>query len=522
MVIVMKPKTHLACLLCLLMVLALAACGAKKDNPTPDSALSDDEIIDCVVDNFSLLANIPRPSHHEERISAFFVDWAKQQGLSPTQDEARNVIFDVPPTDGMEKYPLGILQVHMDMVVAVAEDKDFDPLTDPITVIRDDRAHTLTADGTSLGGDDGAGCALMMAVVQGKIVHGPLRVIITVDEEDGMEGAFHLDKTWLQGAAYLINLDNEMSDQVLVSTAAGDSIHFTATPKRNEPHGNLALTVQLSGLTGGHSGVEIDKGRLNALIGLADCLKTLSENDLGFELASFEGGTALNAIPTKATCTIVIDQQDLAAVQTQLQTYFDSLKETYAGIEDGVHYEVREEASLPQIISAEEQADVIRFLTEIIDGVYTWSADMEGLVESSSNLGLFALNEDGLSCGTYIRSSVGALEKEILDAQLALAEHCGYATEVTKMADPWPYDPNSKLLALTKEIYKEQNGKDIIVSALHAGLECGTFKLLSPEHDMISIGPDIQDAHTINETLALDSLPTVWRLLEALLNRVGA
>ena len=519
----MKLKVFSTILLCLLLVLTLAGCkSTDKDSVQPASALSDEEIIDCVVDNFSLLAETPRPSHHEEKISAFFVDWAEQQGLAPTQDEALNVIFDVPATNGMEKNPLGILQVHMDMVVAVEDGKTFDPLNDPITVIWNKDANTLTADGTSLGGDDGAGCALMMAVVQGKIAHGPLRVIITVDEEDGMDGAFHLDEVWLKGASFLINIDNEMSDQVLVSTAAGDSVRFTAKPECKAPQGDTALNVELSGLSGGHSGVEIDKGRLNGLIGLAGFLKELQQNEVAFELASLEGGTALNAIPTKATCTIVIDKEEFVDVQALAQAYFDRVKKDYEGIEKDLQYSIKETELPSQVITAEAQNDLILFMTDVIDGVYTWSADMEGLVESSSNFGLFTLNNDGISGGTYIRSSNGALEKEILDAQLALADRCGFEAVAAKMADPWPYDPNSNLLALTKEIYKEQNGEEITVSALHAGLECGTFKLLNPELDMISIGPDLSDAHTINETLYLNSVPKIWRLLEALLLRVGA
>lgn len=205
----------MAVLLC-----ALSACGSQASNSQPAAdtskssessleAASDAEIIDVVVDNFMLLAKVPRPSHHEEKISAFLMDWAKDQGFSPVQDASLNVMFDVPATKGMEDKPLGILQGHMDMVAVAEDGRQYDPINDPITVIRNDEEGTLTADGTSLGADDGSGVAIIMAAAQGKMAHGPLRVIITADEEDGMDGAFGLDASWFEGVKYLINIDNE-------------------------------------------------------------------------------------------------------------------------------------------------------------------------------------------------------------------------------------------------------------------------------------------------------------------------
>ena len=489
--------------------------------PSITPKAGDAEIIEAVVDNFLLMAQVPRPSHHEEKIGEFLMKWAREQGFDPVQDKTGNIMFDIPATEGMEDLPLCILQGHMDMVVAVADGKAFDPLRDPITVIRNEADNTLSADGTSLGGDDGIGCAMIMAAAQGKMDHGPLRALITVDEEDGMDGAFNLDASWLEGASFLINIDNEASDEVLVSTAAGDSIRSTADMQFRKPAGDLAVTVTLSGLRGGHSGVEIDKGRLNALIGLAGFLKELDREGIDCELASFEGGTASNAIPAKASCCIVLNAADRDALTHAADVYFGDLEAAYAGIEDGLAYSLKEEQSLPLTVSKVQKQNVIRYMTEIIDGVYTWSADKEGLVESSSNLGLFSLDQGGLTAVTYIRSSSGPLQQEILEAQKKLAAECGFDTEHVRMADPWPYDPDSRLLALTQEIYREQNGEDISVVAVHAGLECGTFKTLNPDLDMISIGPDLWDAHTIHETLYLDSVPKVWRLMEGLLARIG-
>lgn len=498
-------------LLCFMLVFT---CAAAESVPTvPEDAA----IVEEIVDNLSLLAQVPRPSHHEEKISAFFMEWAKEQGLEPVQDKELNVMFDVPATLGMENKPLVILQVHMDMVVAWENGRDFDPLHDPITIIRSEEEHTLTADGTSLGADDGAGCSIVMAVAKGKMTHGPLRIIITTNEEDGMTGAFNMSSEWLEGAAYLINLDNEASDQVLASTAAGDVLSVSMKPDWTDTSGDLPLHMELSGLKGGHSGVDIDQGRLNGIISLADFLKILEEHNIRFELASFSGGSANNAIPNRADCTIVIDTGDGETVIALAADYLSRLQEEYAGIEDDIRLDISHGEVVPAVIASEAKDQIIRYMTEIMNGIYTMSPDLEGLVESSSNLGVAVLNEDGFHAGSYLRSSVSSLEKEILNAQLRLAEECGLETSTFKTSLAWTYDPNSKLLALARELYKRQNNEEIKVVAVHAGVECGTFKALSPSLDMICIGPDLANVHTTEETFYLDTLPRVWHLLEGLL-----
>ena len=406
----------------------------------------DKEIIDTVVNNFMLLSKIPRPSHHEEKISNFLMEWAKSEGLNPVQDSVKNVMFDVPATKGMENKPLGILQVHMDMVVAVADGKTFDPLNDSITVIRNDNEGTLTADGTSLGADDGSGVAMVMAVTQGKMEHGPLRIIITVDEEDGMDGAFNLDSSWLDGASFLINIDNEVSNEVLVSTASGDNLRIEKEVSYIKPSGNMAINLELSNLKGGHSGVEIDKGRLNGNVGLANFLKQLDDDKINYELASFEGGTAPNAISAKANATLVINASDKDKIEQKMKNYCDELNNKYKSIENEIKFVLTNIDEIPQVISKEEKNNFIKYITEIIDGIYTWSADMEGLVESSSNLGVAKLNNDGISFVNMVRSSSPEKETEICNKQTELANTCGYKANLVKSADAWKYDPNSKLL----------------------------------------------------------------------------
>ncbi|MDO4891058.1 MAG: M20/M25/M40 family metallo-hydrolase, partial [Coriobacteriaceae bacterium] len=409
-----------------------------------------------------------------------------------------NVMFDVPATEGTEDKPLTILQGHMDMVAAAEDGRDFDPLEDSITVIRDDEEGILAADGTSLGADDGSDVSIIMAAVQGKMAHGPLRVIITADEEDSMAGAFGMDASWFEGATYLINIDNEDSSQVLVSTAAGDSVHVTKKVAFAAPSESVALAIGVSGLKGGYSGVEIDKGRLNGIMGLAGLLKQLDEAGIAFELASFTGGTAGNAIRPKAQATIVVNADAVAAVEQAAAAWLDAAKTDYADIEnvDAMKCTVTKAESLPNVVSTEDRDALITLAITAVNGVHTMSADKEGLVESSSNFGILKLDEEGLDALVTVRSSVGEKETELVEAHKALAQEIGCEVEVTKLADPWPYDPSNKLTELGKQVYQKLNGEEIEVAAVHGGLECGTFKVLKPDLDMISIGPDLKDVHT--------------------------
>ena len=335
---------------------------------------------------------------------------------------------------------------------------------------------------------------------------------------DGMDGAFHMSPDWLAGSACLINLDNEASDQVVASTAAGDVIIAGTHPSFTAASGNLPLNIEISGLAGGHSGIDIDKGRLNGIIALARFLRMLEEQHIGFELAAFSGGSANNAIPEHAECLIVMDSADEEKVKEMAADYCSGLREAYVGIEENITFRVAAAENMSSVVSAHIQRNIIRYMTEIINGIYTMSPDMEGLVESSSNLGLVSLNEeDGFRAGNYLRSSVLSLEDEIMNAQLQLAGECELETETFKTSLPWTYDPDSRLLALAQETYRALTGEEIQIVAVHAGLECGTFKVLNPSLDMICIGPDLTDVHTTGETLHLDTLPNVWHLLEGLL-----
>ena len=485
---------------------------------TADEVSAEDAaVIEAFYANFTKLTEIPRPSHHEEKISRFLYDWAVEKGYSAVQDENLNVMFDVPATSGKEALPLVALQVHMDMVAVGADGVDFDPLTDPIKPIRDDKSGTVTADGTSLGADDGAGIGMIMTLLEGDAEHGPLRIIITTNEEDGLTGTFNMDPEWVSTPKYLINVDAEDSTAMTVSTASADIVSGSKEVETNEPRGNLALTVSISGLKGGHSGVEIDKGRCNATVARTMFLTELNEQNFAFDIASLEGGSAPNAIPDKASCVIVIEKGSKEIVTSAAQSYLKKLQADYKGIENSIEFAVADTAMPSSVISAQDADDAVYLITNIIDGVYTMSPDKEDLVESSSNLGTFSLSDKGSAFITCVRSSVGEKRTKILDEQLSLARTCGYTVKTEKTADPWPYNPDNQLMELAAKVYKEQNGTDYAIIAVHAGLECGSYAVYNPELMMICIGPDLKDVHTPKETLTLGSVPKIYKLLKGIL-----
>ena len=411
----------------------------------------------------------------------------------------------------------------MDMVAVAEDDQNFDPLTDPITVIRDDENGTLTADGTSLGADDGIGVSIIMTIVQaqGEMAHGPLRAIFTTNEEDGMDGAANLDPEWLNGAPWLINIDNEDASSVLVSTASGDSVTNKKDLTPADPSGDKTLRIGISNLKGGHSGIDIDKGRLNGIAALGGFLNQLEKEGVVYELSSFKGGCAGNAIPSQAEAVIVISAEDQEQIGHNLAAYCEELNEQYKDIENEIQCEVTEMDSLPKVVSSQEKEAVVRFITETFTGVYAMSDDMEGLVQSSANFGVFKLDPEEAEAIITVRSSDPDERIILLDRQEKLAQECGFETTIDSFANAWKYDPDSRLTELAKTIYREQNGEDICVLAVHAGLECGCFKEKNPDLDMISIGPDLKDVHTPNEVVYLNSIPKTWHLLEGIFASSG-
>ncbi len=500
------------------LLLSAGFAQASAEQPEEKAALNeaDARIVDAFLDEFRLLAAIPRPSKHEKAISDFLKQWAEERDCDVRQNEVNDLIFDVPATPGYESLPLTALQAHMDMVCIGADGKDYDPERDPIELMVDTDAGTLTADGTSLGADDGAGVAIIMSIVDGNMAHGPLRVILTVDEEIDMTGAMAITAEDLDGVKYLVNVDSEESDAVVVSTAADAIIIAEDAPRMAPASGDTAMKLRLSGLRGGHSGVAIGEGRCNGIVAMGETLAQLKAR-APFELASFTSGRADNAIPDSAEAVIVVDSADRAAVEAFIAEREAQLREAYQGVEEGIKLSVSEADAVSEAFEAGQAAAILDYVTGSMNGVNTMSADIEGLVESSSNMGIIAADAKAIAIRQMPRSSVGERLAEIEAYQRQLGEACGLTITIIPGSRPWPVKADSVIVPRIREIYRSLTGEEIRVQALHAALECGAFSELSPELDMASIGPDLVDVHSPDETLYLASVAKNWRLLEQLL-----
>ena len=344
-----------------------------------------------IIENFLSLCAIPHKSHHEEKISRFLCDWAVKKGLAAVRDEQGNVIIDKPGSAGHEDAPRTILQAHMDMVVVWEDGMDFDPLNDTITVINDGK--TLKAKGTSLGGDDGAGVALAMSILEDETaVHGPIRAIFTVDEEDGMSGADHLDPKHLD-AKYLINLDWEEFGSLCNSSAGSDMYRMHHAAEWEAASGK-AYKISVSGLVGGHSGASIHLKLANAIRIAARTAKTALDMCPGARLAAFRGGSAHNAIPSSCTAVITVPEKDAEKVLEALNAH--ALTEAVACAATDPEAKVAVTAAeLPEkALTGELSRGYLALLTEVFDGVHTMSPSIPSLVESSANTGLAAVGED--------------------------------------------------------------------------------------------------------------------------------
>ena len=474
---------------------------------------------DRIIANFLSLTAIPRKSHHEEAVSRFLYDWALGKGLAACRDEAGNVVIDKPGTPGHENAPVAIMQAHMDMVCVAEEGKEYDPLTDPITVINDGKV--LTADGTSLGGDDGAGVAIAMAILEDETaVHGPIRAIFTVDEEDGMSGAEALDPRHLEGQ-YMINLDWEEFGSLCCSSAGCETFAFSHPAHWEPAAGQAAFSLTLQGLEGGHSGAQIHLGRANAIRLAARVLAAGANAGCQVRLAAFRGGVAPNAIPSSAAAVVTVPAAQEDTFRESVQAALDSVLEEY-GVTDPNAVAALLRTDLPEkAMTAADTTDCLALLTAVHDGVYTMSPAIPGLVESSSNIGVAELKETGLEFIIMQRSSAPTVTAQMRDIFLGQADHYNFAAEILGSSPPWPVRSGSELVEICKRHYRAMTGEEIRVEPVHAGLECGCFSTKNPGLDIISIGPDILDIHSPKEALVLRTVTDCDTLVRNILKEIA-
>lgn len=469
-------------------------------------------------ENFAHICSIPHPSKHEEKIVAWLKEWAKKNNIECLQDKTGNLLFRKPATPGMENRTPVILQGHIDMVPQANSDKKHDFTVDPIEPIIGEDGW-VKANGTTLGADNGIGCAAGMAVLTDKnVAHGPIEVLLTVDEETGMTGAFGIEKGFLKGEI-LMNLDSEDEGELYVGCAGGMDATIEINYKKEKTSPDMVgVSIQLMGLRGGHSGMDINAGRGNANKISVRLVKKLI-NKVGFRLASWNGGNMRNAIPREATLSgaVLKDKYDLT--REIIDDFAKTIKKEFALTEPNMEIKV-EKITLPQnIISPSDTLTLVNTVFALPNGVMRMSDSMPDLVETSNNLAIVETTEKSAKIYNLMRSSVNSAKDAVGDKITAIAELAGGKIELTGGYPGWNPNMNSPILKTMKEVYLKKYGKEPKIKAIHAGLECGLFGLTYPDWDMISFGPTIRHPHSPDEKVNIESVGKFWDyLVETLKN----
>lgn len=464
---------------------------------------------------FEEICNIPHGSGNEKQLSDHLKQFAVQRGLFCIQDEAGNIIIVKEASPGYEAEETMILQGHMDMVAVKDADCDIDMAADGLRLQRE--GDYISAQGTSLGGDDGIAVAYLMAILDDKkLKHPRLEAVITVGEEVGMDGARALDPSVLSGRR-MLNLDNEEEGILLTSCAGGVRADAKLPVVREKKKGRL-FHARICGLNGGHSGVEIIRGGGNANCLTGRLLNALLQR-IKVSLIDLEGGLADNAIPGQADAVLMIAAEDTEAALSIVKDTEKQLQAEFAGKDDDIRIEtsIEEQETEAVCLSMDSMKKTAAFLTAMPNGVQAMSADVEGLVETSLNLGVMKLTEDSLTLSFAIRSSVESAKEALCAKICAVSELAGAYVEFRGDYPGWAYKKDSPLRDTMIRIYEKKYGRKPQIEAIHAGLECGLFAGKLPGLDCIAYGPDMKNVHTTQEALSISSVKSVWEyLLEVL------
>jgi len=462
---------------------------------------------------FEELTGIPRCSGSEKQASDYLVAFANERKLEVIQDEALNVIIKKPGTEGYESSPAVIVQGHMDMVCEKSKGSTHDFSKDPLTLKID--GDILRADGTTLGADNGIAVAYGLALLgSSDIPHPPLELLVTTSEETGMDGAHALKADHLTGKT-LLNVDAEEEGVLYVSCAGGVDIVSTFDTHWEDATGE-ALRVEVSGLKGGHSGMEIIRQRANAIRILGRLLHAARAAG-DFHLATVLGGSKSNAIAREAHAVVTADPAVLKKIASIVETMSAELKAEYATVDPDLNIEAASDGRVARQLDAQSADKLVSFLMIAPNGVQSMSMELEGLVESSLNLGVLETSGESVRITISVRSSVGSIQEDVAQRVEALSALVGATSVRRGMYPAWQYEADSPIRELCVRVYKEVTGHDAQIQAIHAGLECGLLREKLPETDMISFGPNLYSVHTPNEHLSISSVSNTWSFLKAIL-----
>lgn len=467
--------------------------------------------------HFDVLAATPRASTKEAAARNYVLQQAKKRGLESTLDAAGNVVVRKPAHAGRENAPMALLQGHLDMVCEKNEGTAHNFDTDPIKVVRN--GDWLKAEGTTLGSDNGVGVAAALAVMESTdIAHGPLEFVFTIDEETGLTGAAEFPGGLLK-SKYFLNLDNEETGTLCIGCSGG----VKTTGRRRVAFANAksdtAWRVKVSGLKGGHSGVDIHQGRGNALRILGSVLQRVT-GSLPAGVARVNGGSAQNAIPREAAAIVVLD----AAHESELRAFLSKCeaewKADLGGFDPELQISVEKAAKSDTVLEAADAKRTIELLVTLPHGVVAMSPDVPGLVQNSTNLAVVSVNGDVAEIITSQRSAIASSRQAVAQMVATVFGMAGFEAEQTGSYPGWKPEPTSEIVQKLQSVHEQLFGKPAKLIAMHAGLECGVIGEKYPGMEMVSFGPTIVDPHSPNERVQISTVDSFWKFLRAVLERL--
>jgi len=469
-----------------------------------------------VWEHFENLCAIPRPSGHEKAAGDYVISLAKAHNLPWERDRVGNIVVRVPASPGKEKSPTVVLQGHTDMVCEKNREVKHDFLKDPIRPRIE--GEVVKASGTTLGADNGIGVAMALALLdEPKAVHGPLELLFTIDEETGLNGANNLEPAFVKGRI-LLNLDTEEDGQLYVGCAGGKDTEMVLPVKRSlEADPRPVRTVVVKGLRGGHSGGDIHEGRGNANRILARALSVLEEGGISFALVSVSGGSKRNAIPREAFAVLHLDAAAAKKAASLLAAFEKTVRAELKGVDEGVSLALEKGKAPWPPLAAASQKKVLHFLGAVPHGLISYSREIHGLVETSTNFAIVETAEKTLSVFTSQRSSVESQRDWAAWWVANVGRLAGAKVRHSFGYPGWQPNLDSRVLAQAKKTYRRLFKKDPLVKAIHAGLECGIIGSKYPGMDMVSLGPTIRNAHSPDEEVHIASVGSTYRFLLELL-----
>jgi len=461
---------------------------------------------------FKEITKIPRCSGKEQKIQEWIKKWAEENGVSFKQDGVGNILLTREAAPECENFPILVLQAHQDMVCEKTAESPHNFDTDPISVkVKED---TVAADGTTLGADNGVGIAIAMAMLIDPNLkrHGKIEALLTVEEETGLTGAVKMQKGFFTGKR-MMNLDSEEQGIIIIGSAGGGGTQYVIPVEFEEVKGWKGIKLEIDGLLGGHSGVDIHLPRINANKLLGEGLKAVKE-EIPLRIVRIEGGTRGNAIARSAHCDFLVPEDKAEKVMRLLEKWKIKTEKEKKSIEKEMKIRFSE-IPVGRSFSEEKTCSVIGIITEVHHGPFSWSKDIEGLVQTSNNLGIVRTEKDKVIVSVSSRSS--DIEDLVKDQAILKSLGEKYGAEISQSPGypGWKADVKSSFLKLVAKTYEEVLGEKAKITAIHAGLECGFISRLDPELKVVSVGPTIRYPHSPQEFVYIDSVGVVWRLVKA-------